>query len=222
MNELLEKLCLLCVPEDIPKLLRPLEVYEGLSSEQAVVDVKRALEDGSLSSDDVVLFLCTLCSSFVKGEKFDNDVALAGVLIAAEGHDTPDFLLTNIVETLVEEDRLESPVTNQVALALLARSKIRRSIEEKKIERADKKFAQLPRYDEESYDGLSWLEGRATTDEAKREIVEKILESWKRAPCLRLGQLIVNSVKGDVFYVEDVDLSSAVEEFSRRGTNETS
>ena len=65
-------------------------------------------------------------------------------------------------------------------------------------------------------------DGRADTDEKKRAIVERVFAAWTKDPQLRLGQLLVNSLRradvdqGDLFYVEDESLAVDVESFSRR------
>lgn len=56
--------------------------------------------------------------------------------------------------------------------------------------------------------------GRAATPEAKREIVERLLAAWEKAPQLRLGQLIVAATQGRrLFHVEDEALAEALEAF---------
>ena len=56
---------------------------------------------------------------------------------------------------------------------------------------------------------------RALTPDQKREVVERLLRAWLKAPTERLGQLIVNALphklQGDPFYVEDFDLVEAIE-----------
>ena len=50
---------------------------------------------------------------------------------------------------------------------------------------------------------------RAVTDSEKEEVINKILEQWKKAPSLRLAQLVDNAVHQsgkDLFYVEDYEL----------------
>lgn len=58
--------------------------------------------------------------------------------------------------------------------------------------------------------------GRATTPEAKREVIERVLEAWMKAPEMRLGQLIGNAVRGDqpVYYLEDQPLVEELAAFS--------
>lgn len=57
--------------------------------------------------------------------------------------------------------------------------------------------------------------GRAETDKQKRQVIESLLEAWKKAPHLRLGQLINCSFTGIIssadldsklFNIEDFDL----------------
>lgn len=67
------------------------------------------------------------------------------------------------------------------------------------------------------------LDGRANTDVEKNAFISTLLQAWKRHPHLRLGQLIDNALHqkakraGEqpptVFYVEDLDLVQAVDEF---------
>lgn len=65
-------------------------------------------------------------------------------------------------------------------------------------------------------------DGRADTDVKKRAIVERIFNAWVVDPQLRLGQVLVNSLRradvdqGDLFYVEDESLAADVESFARR------
>ena len=54
------------------------------------------------------------------------------------------------------------------------------------------------------------IKGRAETDEQKREVMKKILAAWIKTPTLRLGQLIDNATKSDIFYIEDNDLVDAI------------
>ncbi len=63
------------------------------------------------------------------------------------------------------------------------------------------------------------VEGRATLDLQKKEVISKILNVWLSNPNLRLGQLLVNamsdpSIKTDIFFIEDYDLLKLVEEFN--------
>jgi hypothetical protein len=63
---------------------------------------------------------------------------------------------------------------------------------------------------------MSCVNGRACTDEAKKQMLDRILDAWKRAPYMRLGQLLVIAThKPDVFYVEDACLLKEVEDFIR-------
>lgn len=62
---------------------------------------------------------------------------------------------------------------------------------------------------------------RAVTPEQKREVIERLLAAWMRAPDLRLGQLISNSVYEpvsgrmvDLFTIEDVVFVESVERFA--------
>jgi hypothetical protein len=62
------------------------------------------------------------------------------------------------------------------------------------------------------------MEGRrARTEADKREVIERLLEAWKKAPMLRLGQLLCNSAdKGHrLFYLEDDALVEGVERYVR-------
>jgi hypothetical protein len=58
---------------------------------------------------------------------------------------------------------------------------------------------------------------RARTEADKREVIERLFEVWKKAPLLRLGQLLCNSAdKGHrLFYMEDEILVKAVEHYIR-------
>lgn len=59
------------------------------------------------------------------------------------------------------------------------------------------------------------MNNRASTPEQKREVIERLYAAWCEQPDMRLGQLIQNSVLGDiaVFYVEDYRLIESVETF---------
>ena len=52
---------------------------------------------------------------------------------------------------------------------------------------------------------------RATTDEKKRIICDRLYLAWCIVPNLRLGQLVVDAVGEDPFYKEDEDLIVAIE-----------
>lgn len=55
------------------------------------------------------------------------------------------------------------------------------------------------------------IKSRATTDEAKQQIIERLHTLWRQHPHLRLGQLILN-IDRDPFYREDEDLMNALEQ----------
>jgi hypothetical protein len=64
------------------------------------------------------------------------------------------------------------------------------------------------------------LKGRAETDSQKKEILDKLLEAWKKSPLQRLGQLIDNALYADrkelkknLFYIEDQDFIELVDKF---------
>ncbi len=60
------------------------------------------------------------------------------------------------------------------------------------------------------------MTGRATTPEAKREVVERLLAIWLSRPEQRLGQLIENArgwYSRDLFYIEDSDLLRTLYEY---------
>ncbi len=62
------------------------------------------------------------------------------------------------------------------------------------------------------------MKGRATTPEAKRAVIERLLAAWMKQPEWRLGQLIENSLgpRGPAtFYVEDEDLARYCEEMAK-------
>ena len=57
------------------------------------------------------------------------------------------------------------------------------------------------------------IPNRAETDAQKEEVMRRVLEAWKRAPYLRLGQLLYNAayrIGADVFTIEDDTLTAAV------------
>jgi hypothetical protein len=57
---------------------------------------------------------------------------------------------------------------------------------------------------------------RAVTDSEKEEVINKLLEQWKKAPSLRFAQLIDNAVYQsgkDLFYVEDYELVDIIYNF---------
>lgn len=60
--------------------------------------------------------------------------------------------------------------------------------------------------------------GRALTPAQKRELVERLLVAWQRAPYLRLGQLI-NLGVDDLQNIEDDELIAAVERAAARIPN---
>ena len=53
---------------------------------------------------------------------------------------------------------------------------------------------------------------RATTDEQKRAVIERLYTLWCAHPELRLGQLLAN-VSSDLYYKEDVPLMNSLEQF---------
>lgn len=65
------------------------------------------------------------------------------------------------------------------------------------------------------------VEGRATLNFQKKEVLSRILNVWLSNPHLRLGQLLVNAlsdpaIKTDIFQIEDYDLMALVEEFGKK------
>jgi hypothetical protein len=65
------------------------------------------------------------------------------------------------------------------------------------------------------------LPGRAQTPQQKREVMEKLLAAWLKAPELRLGQLVDNAMylcagSRTLFYVEDTFLVEIVEDFTNK------
>jgi len=52
---------------------------------------------------------------------------------------------------------------------------------------------------------------RATTDEEKRVVLERVYALWCAHPELRLGQLLHN-VSSDIYYKEDFPLLEALEQ----------
>jgi len=54
---------------------------------------------------------------------------------------------------------------------------------------------------------------RATTDEQKRTVVERLYVLWRAHPEVRLGQLLRN-VSSDTYYREDIPLLETLEQFS--------
>lgn len=65
---------------------------------------------------------------------------------------------------------------------------------------------------------MSTPKGRADTDAKKRAVLDRILIIWKQNPQLRLGQLLVNNMKGpnvdplgQLFYIEDEALAALLE-----------
>jgi hypothetical protein len=64
---------------------------------------------------------------------------------------------------------------------------------------------------------------RATTDEQKREIIERLYQMWIENPQLRLGQLIGNVFHYpsgiDPYHWEDYDFIAALEDAYKEGEN---
>ena len=54
---------------------------------------------------------------------------------------------------------------------------------------------------------------RATTDEQKREFIERLYVLWCAHPHLRLGQLFGNVSLDDLYYKEDGTLIETLEHF---------
>jgi hypothetical protein len=60
------------------------------------------------------------------------------------------------------------------------------------------------------------MENRATENWQKRDVLEKILDSWLALPELRLGQLLQNAIgNAELFYIEDYDLVNDVVSFKK-------
>jgi len=55
---------------------------------------------------------------------------------------------------------------------------------------------------------------RASTDEQKRIVIERLYALWCANPELRLGQLLGN-VRGDMYHEEDFDLIETLQAFYR-------
>ncbi len=65
---------------------------------------------------------------------------------------------------------------------------------------------------------MSTPKGRADTDAKKREVIDRILVIWKQNPQLRLGQFLVNHMRGpnvdllgQLFNIEDEALAEILE-----------
>ena len=72
------------------------------------------------------------------------------------------------------------------------------------------------------------IEGRATLNFQKREVIQSILETWMATPHLRLGQLLMNSLSikqvetedkfpplvKELFYIEDYTLLDLIKQFA--------
>jgi len=56
------------------------------------------------------------------------------------------------------------------------------------------------------------IKGRASSTEEKKDIINRLYNLWLCKPELRLGQLIVNSIDRDLFYIEDDTLISMIED----------
>ena len=54
---------------------------------------------------------------------------------------------------------------------------------------------------------------RATTDEQKRAVIERLYTVWCAHPELRLGQLLGNVSLDDLYYKEDFPLVETLEHF---------
>lgn len=62
--------------------------------------------------------------------------------------------------------------------------------------------------------------GRAYSDSEKTAVIIRLLDAWKEAPMLRLGQFISNALYGEpeeqppaLFFIEDTALAEACEAF---------
>lgn len=55
---------------------------------------------------------------------------------------------------------------------------------------------------------------RATNAAERKEVLKRIEAAWEKTPGLRLGQLLANSHSGDLFYVEDFDLTAEVTDYA--------
>jgi hypothetical protein len=57
---------------------------------------------------------------------------------------------------------------------------------------------------------------RATTDEEKREIVERLYKLWTHEKFMRLSQLMLNVYRQDFYHVEDYDFLDTLEAFYKK------
>lgn len=62
-------------------------------------------------------------------------------------------------------------------------------------------------------------EGRAVTPEDRARILKTIEAAWNSQRHLRLGQLLSNAHRGDIFYVEDEDLGREVAQYAHKQNN---
>jgi hypothetical protein len=79
--------------------------------------------------------------------------------------------------------------------------------------------ATVDRYMEEHPMNPQPVEGRAETDEQKKQVMDRLLDAWKRSPQLRLGQLIYIVTGGNadevLFNIEDFPLVAVTEEWAK-------
>lgn len=62
------------------------------------------------------------------------------------------------------------------------------------------------------------MTGRAISDEQKKHLMDRLLDAWKKAPELRLGQLLYcvtgcSHRDGSLFGIEDLDLVRSTEQW---------
>jgi len=68
------------------------------------------------------------------------------------------------------------------------------------------------------------MEGRAHTDGEKILVMQRVLETWRQHPEMRLGQMLIQALRASdaetterrIFYVEDVALAEVLERWEPR------
>ncbi len=88
-----------------------------LGARREVIDIRRALTEGSITTDDVRAFVRELLTDFKGGKRFSGDLVLAAIAVAVES--LPGQFADNFLKDLSMVEASETPLAPRVAVLAL-------------------------------------------------------------------------------------------------------
>ena len=90
-------------------------LHTVLSRSTEVQQLRKALDEGRLSADDINSFISNLLFRFARGQQFDDDTTLAAIAVALESLDLPHSFADEYLEDLAQLRITELPMAPRVA-----------------------------------------------------------------------------------------------------------